>query len=141
MANDPVMTGYVPLIATAAGVFQAKDYPERIRGISAGKTEQEVSLYPQVPLNFGTIANGETSQAFNILIVNRGYKAVTLDSVEVVGDFTIGAITEMTLQPEGVLSVPVFFKPKRTGGATGAIYVTAGNATGERFLKLIGNAS
>lgn len=138
--SDP-MAGYVPMVPSKDGPMQPKEFSPRVHGVQPGKLEQAVGIYPEVPLNFGTISENEDSEYFQVLIVNQGYRPLTLDSVEVVGDFSIGAISEMTIQPGGVLSVDVTFKPLRKGQATGAIYVNAGDAVGTRFLKLIGKAS
>lgn len=141
MSTDPIMAGYAPLIATNRGVFQAEDYPPRIRGLSTGQVEQAIAIYPEEELNLGTVVSGQTSATYQVLIVNRGYKLLTIDSIEVVGDFSITLPNNLTLRPAEVLSVPVQFKPKHQGAYTGALYVTAGNAEGDRFLKLLGTGS
>lgn len=140
MADDPLMEGYEPLIPTADGPRNPLDYPPRIKGLVPGKKELDISIAPSVALNFGSIAANLRSNPFQVLIINRGYREVFVDNIEIVGDFTAEIPRNRYIQPGETMILPVVFVPKRAGDHTGAIYVTAGNASGDRWLKLVGSS-
>lgn len=135
---DPLMEGYAPLIESDGILYEAKDYPPRIRGIVPGKTEQEISIHPNKLLDFGNVVIGQVSSTYPVLFVNRGYKIITLNSIEVVGNFIAQPITNLVVEPGAIATITVAFSPKSVGSQTGGLYVNAENVLGEKFIKLIG---
>lgn len=105
-----------------------------------GKERAVLSVYP-TEVTFGNTVLDQDSADYTILLVNDGSGTVAIDNLVVVGDFLnkSDVITEILAGER--LALKVAFHPQRAGEITGGIYIDAAEATGTKFVKLIGTGT
>jgi len=111
-----------------------------IRDFPADKPEFSLAINPAT-LAFAATASGQSSNPNAVVITNDGVAELEIISINVYGDFELAAHTIATLAPGESVSVSVTFKPRVAGPATGALYVSAPNAVGDRLVALSGSTS
>lgn len=102
-----------------------------------GGTRAEI--FP-VELSFGTVSVGSSSNQQTAQIKNSGLQPLPIKSISAVGDYLV----ETNAPLEGFLDIgesaeiKVSFVPRRSGIATGGIYIDTGDAAGQEFINLVG---
>ena len=104
-----------------------------------GKAEYDLEIYP-ASLVYPDTKVGNTSIALTVMLTNKGYETLPINSITAVGDFSLvpGWATEV-LAGE-TIDVQVKFVPQGRGALTGGLYIDTGDAAGQEFISLSGSA-
>src|SRR6218665_1940622 len=113
---------------------------EPIHNYPADKAEYKLSVYPP-ELTFAETRIGKMSSTVALVLINSGYAPLTIENVEVVGDFMMVGTFPASLVPDEVAGILVRFKPKTSGVISGGVYIDTGNAAGREFVRLVGTGT
>ncbi|MEY2633045.1 MAG: hypothetical protein RIR00_1699, partial [Pseudomonadota bacterium] len=103
-----------------------------------GATATALQLAP-ASLDFGVQALSSTSTARIVHLNNPGAAAVSLNGVQISGDFSQSNDCGSSLPASSFCSIRVYFSPTQAGLRNGSLTVSAADATGSYVLPLSGS--
>jgi hypothetical protein len=123
---------FVPLSQTLEDPSQASS------ALVVAVPSRQVSVQP-AQLYFGSVALGAQSGVQQLTLTNTGTKRVSVNQIVGVGPFLVSHNCPDELEPGASCAISAVFAPTGLGGATGGVYVDAGDAaTKGAFIQLNG---
>jgi hypothetical protein len=124
--------------------YDGEDFDEQssepIHNYPTDKAEYKLEVFPTA-ITFANTKVGDASSPIPLVLMNKGYSALTIQNVRVVGDFELVDNYPLELQPDQALSIQIRFVPKVKGTITGGVFIDTGDAAGREFIDLAGFAT